>query len=129
MIVSLALAGKIGLDCGCYVNCWLLPLPGPLGRTRHRIDGAGRRAIAAAVLRGRHRKGVAENSLDHPAIGGRGETVADAEIDVDHAELEVGHRKQGMLLIGKTGKATDLAEVGVVFEAHKKVLVELSRQA
>lgn len=47
--------------------------------------------------------GIAENRLRDPAVGTGGEAVADAEVDVDLADLEVGHRERLVRLLHKRG--------------------------
>jgi hypothetical protein len=42
--------------------------------------------------------------------------MADAEVYIEDACLEIGNEEQRMLLLGELQKVSDLAEVGLIFE-------------
>src|ERR1017187_1277034 len=87
------------------------------GGVRHRIDrtGAGG-AFARAGIASRHRKCIAHDRLDDETIGGRRQSKTQAEVYAEVAEFEIRDGEQGVLLIGKLRKVSDLAKVGVIFE-------------
>ena len=93
---------------------------------RHRIDRSRSRGTFASIASG-DRERISNNRLDDEAIGSRRQAVTDAEVDVKDAELEIRYGEQSVLLTGKLGEITDLAEVGVIFEAGIEVLAELTR--
>jgi hypothetical protein len=55
--------------------------------------------------------------------------VADAEIHVDVAGLEIGDGEQRVLLILQRREMTDLPEVAVIFETEVEIPFELMREA
>lgn len=60
---------------------------------RHRIDGSGTAALACALIAAGHRKGIAKDGLDYPAVGSRRQSVTDAEIHIHNAELEIRNQE------------------------------------
>jgi hypothetical protein len=81
-----------------------------------------------ARLRARYREGVADNHLEDQPVGALRKTVADAEIYVNVADLEIGDGEEIMLLLAQGREIADLAEVGVIFETQRKILFEFMRQ-
>ena len=60
---------------------------------RHRIDGTGARALLGVGIASWYREGVADDRRDHPTIGRRRQAVADAEVHIEDAGLEIGYGK------------------------------------
>src|SRR5260370_30296724 len=96
------------------------------GSVRHRIDGS---AFALGGIGSRDRKRVPPDGLDDESVGRRRHSVANAEVHVKDAELEIGNGEQGVLLIRKLWEGPDLAKVGVIFEPYEQIRAELSRDA
>jgi hypothetical protein len=93
---------------------------------RHWIDRSRSRGAFASIA-SEYRERISNDRLDDEAIGSRCQAVTYAEVDVKDAELEIRHGEKSVLLIGKLGKISDLAEISVIFEAGIKVCAELTR--
>src|SRR4030081_2250932 len=97
---------------------------------RHRVDGPGSvRAFARAGMSPGARKRLSHDRLDAPAIGRRRQSVTNAKIHAEDTELEIRHREQGVLLIGKVCKVPDLAKISIIFETYEQIRPQFSCQA
>src|SRR5437660_12351927 len=97
-------------------------------RRKPRRWRAVRHSIAGTVIFARNREGVADDGLGDEPVRSRRETAADAEIDVELAELEVRDRKQRVLLLPPRQEMPDLSEPAAVVAADEKILAELAGQ-
>ncbi len=68
----------------------------------------------------------ADDGLGDEPVRSRRETAADAEIDLELAELEVRDREQRVLLLPQRQEMPDLSELAVVFEADEEILAQLA---
>src|ERR1700730_14669714 len=68
------------------------------------LRGGGRPGVGFAS---RNRKCVSQNRLDDEAIGARRQSVANAEVHVKDAELEIGNGEQRGLLVAKLCEVPD----------------------
>src|SRR3979490_3528301 len=69
------------------------------------------------------------DQLGHPPVRTAGEAVADAEIDVEVADLEVDDAIDVVLLLAEGNEVTDRPERGVIFEADPEILAQLAGEA
>ena len=74
---------------------------------RHRIDRTG--GAVAGVFAG-HWERVSDDGLDHPAIGGWSQSIANAEVHIEKGDLEVGHGEQCVPLLIQRFEVADLAK-------------------
>src|SRR6266566_4590313 len=95
-------------------------------RRKPRRWRAVRHSIAGTVIFARNREGVADDGLGDEPVRSRRETAADAEIDIELAELEVRDREQRVLLLPQRQEMPDLSELAVVFEADEEILAQLA---
>src|ERR1700694_2128647 len=87
---------------------------------------AARHPVTGTVIFARNGEGVANDGLGDEPVRSRRETAADAEIDVEPADLEIGDGKQRVLLLPQRQEMSDLSELAVVFEADEKIFAELA---
>ena len=83
---------------------------------------------AGTAVGARRRECVTDNHLGDQLIRSRREPEAHPEIDIEHTQLEIGHRKQQLLLLLKRQGVRYLAEVGIILSADVEVLAELARE-
>jgi hypothetical protein len=72
------------------------------------------------------RKSVTYDRLADQLIGPGCEPEAEAKIDVKHAELEIRHSEQQLLLLLQRQEIADLAEVAVILRADVKIVPKLA---
>src|SRR5216683_468805 len=88
--------------------------------------GLGRRVIILACAR--HRERVANDGLGNEAIRTGREAIAEPKFDIDHADFEIGHGKERMLLLLQRKEIPDLPKVGIVLGADEEILAKLARE-
>src|SRR5258708_24978801 len=87
----------------------------------HRVDRTACGRLYVRIAPG-HRKRVSQNRLDHEAIGCRRQSETNAEIHVQHTELEIGYGEQSVLLVGKLWEVAYFAKIRIIFETHEQIL-------
>src|SRR5260370_28073475 len=85
---------------------------------------AARHPVTGTVVFARNREGVADDGLGDEPVRSRRETAADAEIDVELAELEVRDREQRVLLLPQRQEMPDLSNLPVAFEADEEIFAQ-----
>ncbi len=69
-----------------------------------------------------------DRGFGNQAIRTRRQAVTEAEFDIEHAKLEIGHAEDLLPLLLHRQKVADLAEIGVIFDAEEAVLAEIARE-
>src|SRR5205823_4803865 len=102
----------------------------PRGLPRRSLHGQRRFEAAGARLAwaARHWEIISNDRFGNQTIGTRRQAVTEAEFDIERAKFEIGHAEYLMPLLLERQKVSNLAEVGIIFDADKTVLTEIARE-